>query len=205
MKKYIIKYLIFIIGLYFLAAGIVLILRSSLGTTPISSVNYVLSLNTPITLGTWTFLINMLLIIGQFWFIRDRMTRRDTMEILLQIPFSLLFGVFIDFNMVLTEALHPAHYAAAIMMLFAGCLIQFVGVVLEIKPRMVMMSAEGFVNYASRRYNKDFGKIKDKGRLRHHARNPGHGRLDSLLATYRRSPRGNGHRRLLHGLHRQLS
>lgn len=160
MKKYIIKYLIFIIGLYFLAAGIVLILRSSLGTTPISSVNYVLSLNTPITLGTWTFLINMLLIIGQFWFIRDRMTRRDTMEILLQIPFSLLIGVFIDFNMVLTEALHPAHYAAAIMMLFAGCLIQSVGVVLEIKPRVVMMSAEGFVNYASRRYNKDFGKIK---------------------------------------------
>ncbi len=46
------------------------------------------------------------------------------------------------------------------MMLFAGCLIQSVGVVLEIKPRVVMMSAEGFVNYASRRYNKDFGKIK---------------------------------------------
>lgn len=160
MKKYVVKYLIFIIGLYFLAAGIVLILRSSLGTTPISSVNYVLSLNTPMTLGTCTFLVNILLILGQFWFIRDRMTRRDTMEILLQLPFSMLFGLFIDFNMALTEALHPTHYVMAIVLLLVGCLIQSVGVVLEIKPRVVMMSAEGFVNYASRRYNKDFGKLK---------------------------------------------
>lgn len=160
MKKYVVKYLIFIIGLYFLAAGIVLILRSSLGTTPISSVNYVLSLNTPMTLGTCTFLVNILLILGQFWFIRDRMTRRDTMEILLQLPFSMLFGLFIDFNMALTETLHPTHYVMAIVLLLVGCLIQAVGVVLEIKPRVVMMSAEGFVNYASRRYNKDFGKLK---------------------------------------------
>ena len=160
MKKYVVKYLIFIIGLYFLAAGIVLILRSSLGTTPISSVNYVLSLNTPMTLGTCTFLVNILLILGQFWFIRDRMTRRDTMEILLQLPFSMLFGLFIDFNMALTEVLHPTHYVMAIVLLLVGCLIQAVGVVLEIKPRVVMMSAEGFVNYASRRYNKDFGKLK---------------------------------------------
>ncbi len=137
-----------------------LILRSSLGTTPISSVNYVLSLNSALTLGTWTFVINMLLIAGQVWFIRDRMTRRDTVEILLQMPFSLLFGLFIDFNMALTQHLLPPNYAAAIVLLLAGCIVQSIGVVLEIKPRVVMMSAEGFVNYASRRYNTDFGKSK---------------------------------------------
>ena len=160
MKNLVGRYLLFVIGLYFLAAGIVLILRSSLGTTPISSVNYVLSLNSALTLGTWTFVINMLLIAGQFWFIRDHMTRRDTVEILLQMPFSLLFGLFIDFNMVLTQHLLPPNYAAAIVLLLAGCIVQSIGVVLEIKPRVVMMSAEGFVNYASRRYKTDFGKFK---------------------------------------------
>lgn len=49
------KYLVFVFGLYFLAAGIVLIIHSALGTTPISSVNYVLSLNSPLSLGTCTF------------------------------------------------------------------------------------------------------------------------------------------------------
>lgn len=70
MKDVFKRYLVFVIGLYFLAAGIVLIVRSALGTTPISSVNYVLSLNSPLSLGTCTFLINMLLILGQFWVIR---------------------------------------------------------------------------------------------------------------------------------------
>ena len=127
MKKLLEKYLLFIIGLYFLATGIVLILRSTLGTTPISSINYVLSLNTSFSLGTWTFLINLLLIAGQFWFVR---------------------------------AIQPTHYITAIILLLAGCLVQAIGVVLEIKPRVAMMSAEGFVSYAARRYNKDFGKLK---------------------------------------------
>lgn len=70
MKSTTVRYLVFIIGLYFLSLGIVFIVRSTLGTTPISSINYVLSLNTPITLGMATFLINMLLILGQFWLIR---------------------------------------------------------------------------------------------------------------------------------------
>ena len=48
------RYLVFVAGLYFLAAGVVLIVRSALGTTPISSVNYVMSLNTPLTHGTCT-------------------------------------------------------------------------------------------------------------------------------------------------------
>jgi len=160
MKTLASKYLLFIAGLYFLSAGIVLILRSSLGTTPISSMTYVLSLNSPLTLGTWTFLVNLLLIGGQFWFIRDRATRRDVVEILLQIPFSFLFGAFIDLNMALTQGLLPRNYVAAIALVLAGCLVQAVGVVFEIKPRVTMMSAEGFVNYASRRYGKDFGKFK---------------------------------------------
>lgn len=66
------RYLVFVAGLYSLAAGVVLIVRSALGTTPISSVNYVMSLNTPLTLGTCTFIINMLLIVGQFWLVRGR-------------------------------------------------------------------------------------------------------------------------------------
>ena len=40
IKELLKKYSVFILGLYFLAVGIVLIVRSALGTTPISSVNY---------------------------------------------------------------------------------------------------------------------------------------------------------------------
>ena len=152
MKDVFKRYLVFVIGLYFLAAGIVLIVRSALGTTPISSINYVLSLNSPLSLGTCTFLINMLLILGQFWVIRKNRTRQDTIEILLQLPFSFIFSAFID--------LHPDNYGMSIALLLTGCMIQSIGVVLELKPKVAMMSAEAFVKYASRRYNKEFGKFK---------------------------------------------
>ena len=39
-------------------------------------------------------------------------------------------------------------------------LVQSIGVVLELKPRVAMMSAEAFVKYASRHYNKEFGKFQ---------------------------------------------
>ena len=159
MKELSKKYLVFVIGLYFLAAGVVLIVRSALGTTPISSVNYVLSLNSSLSLGTCTFIINTLLIIGQFWLIRNNKSKRDIIEILLQLPFSFIFSVFIDLNMLLTNDLHPSNYGMSIALLLVGCLVQSIGVVLEIKPRVAMMSAEGFVKYASRNCNKEFGKF----------------------------------------------
>ena len=85
LKTILKRYPVFILGLYFLSLGIVLIVRSALGTTPISSINYVLSINSALSLGTWTFLFNLLLIAGQFWLIRDRYSRRDILEILLLI------------------------------------------------------------------------------------------------------------------------
>lgn len=154
------RYLVFIVGLYFLAAGIVLIVHSALGTTPISSINYVLSLNSSLSLGTWTFIINMLLIIGQFLLIRGSRSRRDIIEILLQIPFSFIFSAFIDLNMGLAGNLSPSNYGMSMILLFIGCIVQSIGVVLEIKPKVTMMSAEAFVKYASRRCHKEFGQFK---------------------------------------------
>lgn len=161
IRKTILRYITFIVGLYFLSLGIVFIVTSTLGTTPISSVNYVVTLHTPISLGTATFLINVLLIIGQFWLIRaGHGTRKDRVEILLQLPFSLLFAIFIDLNMALAGTIEPTSYPMALALLGAGCISQAVGVVLELKPNVAIMSAEGFVKYAARRYNKDFGRLK---------------------------------------------
>lgn len=155
------RYLVFIAGLYFLAMGITLIVHSSLGTTPISSMNYVLSLNTSLSLGTWTFIVNLLMIIIQLWLARGKYgTRKDTIEILLQIPFSFIFSAFIDLNMVLIRNLTPSNYGMALGILLAGCFIQSIGVVLEIKPKAAMMSAEGLVKYIAHRCNKEFGNVK---------------------------------------------
>lgn len=149
-------------GLYFLSLGLVLIVASSLGTTPISSMNYVISVNTPLSLGAATFLFNMCLIVGQLMIVGRGASRRDVVEILLQIPFSLPFSAFIDINMALVSHLDVGSYPMALCMLVAGCVVQAVGVTLELKPRVAMMSAEGFVKYVCQRFGLEFGPTKVK-------------------------------------------
>jgi hypothetical protein len=161
MQKLLLRYLIFILGLYFLSLGVVLFVLSSLGTTPISSVNYILSLHLPITLGMATFAFNMVLIVIQFWLVRGGVgSRKDRIEILSQIPFSFVFSSFMDLNMSMFSWVHFTDYFTALCVLACGCLIQSIGVVLEVKPNVAAMSAEGVVKYISRRYGKEFGKTK---------------------------------------------
>ena len=154
------RYSIYVAGLFLLSLGIVLIVRSALGTTPISSLNYVVSLNTPLSLGTCTFCLNLFLIIGQFAILGHHSTRTDVIEILLQIPFSFIFSAFIDANMYLTADITPASYTAALLLLGAGCIVQALGVTLELKPNVSKMSAEAFVHYASRRLHRPFSRVK---------------------------------------------
>ena len=62
--------------------------------------------------------------------------------------------------MILIHNLVPSNYGMAVGILLAGCIIQSIGVVLEIKPKAAMMSAEGLVKYIAQRCNKKFGNVK---------------------------------------------
>lgn len=59
------RYLVFVIGLFINSLGVSLITKASLGTSPISSIPYVLSLKLPFTLGEFTIFFSVFLIILQ--------------------------------------------------------------------------------------------------------------------------------------------
>lgn len=59
------RYVIFAVATVIQSAGIALVVKSLLGTSPISSFPYVLSLILPHTLGECTFAVNMLMLLGQ--------------------------------------------------------------------------------------------------------------------------------------------
>ena len=160
MRKSVLKYLTVILGVYVLSLGVVLFVKSSLGTTPISCLNYVLSLHTPLTLGSATFIFNVVLIFIELLLIRGIGSRRDMIEIMLQVPFSALLGVFMDLNMRLLASVEVDSYLMAVGLMVAGCFTQALGVVLELKPNVAIMSAEGVVKYSSRRWGRDFGRMK---------------------------------------------
>mgnify|MGYP000603589825 CR=1 FL=1 len=56
------RYLLFLVGLFVNALGVSLVTKANLGTSPISSIPYVLSLNFPFTLGNFTIFFSIFLI-----------------------------------------------------------------------------------------------------------------------------------------------
>ena len=113
------RYIIFFIGLYINSLGVALITKASLGTSPISSIPYVLSLNFPFTLGNFTIFFSLLLIFLQLLILR----KNFKLEHVLQIPISILFGYFIDWSMILLGFVNPSFYLMKIIYLLIGCLI----------------------------------------------------------------------------------
>ena len=97
------RHIIFIIGLYINSFGVSLITKAALGTSPISSIPYVLSLNFPFTLGQFTIFFSILLIVLQLFILG----KNFKLEHALQIPVSIAFGYFIDFSMFLLADLMP--------------------------------------------------------------------------------------------------
>ena len=150
------RYLIFLAGLFVNSFGVSFITRASLGTSPISSIPYVLSLRFPFTLGEFTIAFSILLILLQLLILR----KNFHLEHILQIPVSIIFGYFIDLTMLLLGWLNPGSYPMKILSLLIGCVILAFGVYMEVLANVVMLPGESFVRAVSSTWKLDFGNTK---------------------------------------------
>ena len=150
------RYLIFLVGLFVNSLGVSLITKANLGTSPISSIPYVLSLNFPFTLGNFTIFFSIFLIVLQLIILR----KNFKLEHILQIPASIIFGYFIDLTMILFSWVNPETYIMKIVYLLIGCLILGVGVYMEVLADVVMLPGESFVRAIVLTWKTNFGTTK---------------------------------------------
>ena len=150
------RYILFLIGLFINSLGVSLVTKANLGTSPISSIPYVLSLNFPLTLGNFTIIFSLLLIILQIIILR----KNFKLENILQIPVSIVFGYFIDFTMYLLVWINPQHYFIKLIALIIGCIVLGFGVYIEILADVVMLPGESFVRAIVQTWNTNFGTTK---------------------------------------------
>lgn len=140
--------------------GIAFITKALLGTSPITSVTYVLSMFTPLTIGQWTIVLNLLFVLFELPFMTRKELKDDLRMFLLQIPISLCFGTFIDLSMNMLYWLEPVKYIDQIIYLLVGCVILAAGITLEVKANVAMMAGEYFVRVISQRFHGEFGYVK---------------------------------------------
>lgn len=150
-KELIRRYVFFLLGLFVYSLGISLITKANLGTSPISSIPYTLSLGFPLSLGMFTMIFSMLLMVIQLVILRKRFSK----ELWLQLPISLVFSAFIDLTMAMMFFVNPQTYATQMLSLLLGF-----GVFMEVAANVVMLPGECTVRAISSTWNTDFGKTK---------------------------------------------
>ena len=154
------RYILFAVSLFVNAMGIAFITKALLGTSPITSVTYVLSMFTPLTIGQWTIVLNLLFVLFELPFMTRKELKDDLRMFLLQIPISLCFGTFIDLSMNMLYWLEPVKCMDPLLYLLVGCVILAAGITLEVKANVAMMAGEYFVRVISQRFHGEFGYVK---------------------------------------------
>ena len=150
------RYIFLLVGLFVNGLGVSFITKAGLGTSPITSIPYTLSLGFTPTVGMFTLVFNIFLVILQVILLR----RNFQLQNLLQLPIIALFSFFIDLTMSLLGFMQPETYAMKLVSLIVGCLILGFGVFMEMAANVAMLPGEATVRAVSDVFSTDFGKTK---------------------------------------------
>ena len=135
------RYLLLLIGLSIMAFGVAFSIKASLGTSPISSVPYVVSLFTPLTVGTATITMH-----GVFILLQILILRKNYHPIqLMQLPVAFFFGYLTDFGVWAVQGITCNTYWQQWIVCLIGILLVAVGVSFEVKAGVVVLAGEGVV------------------------------------------------------------
>ena len=151
-----VRVLILVVGLLIMAFGVGFSIKSSLGTSPISSLPYVVSLFTPLTVGNATIILHCVLIALQVLLLR----RRFHLMQLLQLPVAVMFGYMTDFAVWSLQDISANTYAMRWIFCIIGIIMVAIGVSCEVLSKVVTLAGEGFVLAACKVFPVKFGNMK---------------------------------------------
>ena len=154
--QFVIRVLIYCLGLLSLAFGVAFSVNSNLGVSPVNSLPYVISRILKMQMGTCVtavfcfYILLQILILG----------RKFHPVNLLQILFSTIFGYFVDFaKMVLGDFAIPTYFGQLTMLAISIPLIAL-GIVLYMDAQLVPMPMEGLSSCLADKFGVSFPNMK---------------------------------------------
>ncbi len=138
---YLKRYIFLLFGLVIMAFGVAFSISADLGTSPISSVPYVVSLFTPLTVGTATICMHCVFILIQILILRKKYKPIQ----LMQLPVAFLFGYLTDFAVWAIQGISYAAYWQQWLLCAVGIILVGIGVSFEVTANVVTLAGEGVV------------------------------------------------------------
>jgi len=136
------KRIIFLcLGLTIMAFGVAFSIKAALGTSPISSVPYVTSTISGLSVGTTTIIMNFMFVLIQIAILRKKY---DWFQ-LLQFPAAIVFGTMIDVAEYLLKPVAFSNYLEQWLLCVVGVFLVALGVSVEVMANLVTTAGEGIV------------------------------------------------------------
>lgn len=141
MSKTIIKnYILFIIGLFIASLGVAFSTKAGLGTSPVASVPYSVSLLSGLlTFGGWLNLWSVIQIFIQVILLRKNC---KPIEIIIQTILAFAYGYMTNFSVFLLSGINPGSYVSQFIYMIIGCFVLGFGIWLQLKGRVAMLPGE---------------------------------------------------------------
>lgn len=148
------RFLTFLFGIQALAIGIILNTKSQLGVGSINTLPYALSEILGFSLGTMTTVLYIVFIVMEMILLK-----KIDVKILLQFPFSFVFGVLIDFYASFLNII-PQNMIQQFVILMIAIAVTALGVFMMVTSDYVLNPGDGIVHTLSQVLNQPFGKMK---------------------------------------------
>jgi len=154
MKK-MIRFILYLAGLAILSLGVVLNTKTGLGVSPINSVPYAIAQITGYSLGTTTAVMYVICVLIQSLM----MGKNWKPKVLLQIPFSILFGVYVN---VFNEKINymAEGIVTQILLLAVAIVLTGLGAYISVAMDIVPNAPDGLAQMMGVKMKKNFGTAK---------------------------------------------
>jgi len=150
------RYICLFLGLLLISFGTAFSIKADLGTSPVSSAPYVVSLLTPLTVGNVTIILHCFFVLIQILLLRKRFHLLQ----LLQVPAAIVFGYLTDFAIWATSGLAASGYIQQWIFCSIGIILTAIGVSLEFTANVLMLAGEGLTSAVSIVTEKKTGYVK---------------------------------------------
>ena len=158
MKQVIKNYALFLIGLFIASMGVALSAKAGLGTSPVASVPYSVSLvNHALTFGWWLNMWSVLQIAVQIALLRKKC---KPVEIIIQTVLAFVYGYLTDFSCKLISGLQANTYIMQFALMILSCFVLGFGIWIQFKGGVAMLPGEAMNRAISEVTGKKYENIK---------------------------------------------
>ena len=157
-KKLVTGYGLFLVGLFIASLGVAFSAKAGLGTSPVSSVPYSVSLvSSLLTFGGWLNLLSLIQIAVQVLLLRKKCR---PLEIAVQTVLAFVYGYLTNLSCWLIRGIKAEHYPLQFIYMLLGCLLLAFGIWLQLRGGVAMLPGEAMNRAISQVSGRKYENVK---------------------------------------------